>query len=412
MARFTYTARDNKGERLSGSEEAVSLDELTSRLQAKGLTVININILPEAKEEKSALKPEAKEKKRRYRHSRVSSDDLVIFSRQLAALLGSGVTILKSIDIISKQVYSRKLYNTLKEIEGNLEGGLSFHEAIAKQSDVFADLWVNLAESGEASGNLAVVLGRLATYLEVRAAFKKKIVSALVYPVILMFAGIGALLFLTLKIIPTFAELFKSFNVTLPTLTRIIISFSNFLQKYFLVIIGIIVVFSFIFKRYIKTKEGRRNFERFQLSLPVFGEFFRALIVERFSSEMSTLIESGVPLLYSLEITEHSVSSLTMEEIVRQIKEDVREGKPLNSSLDKSGFFEPMVIQMVAIGEEIGELPQMFKRINTFYMEYTETFLTRFTAMFEPLMLIFMGGVIGLMVAGIFLPIFQLTQMR
>jgi type IV pilus assembly protein PilC len=134
--------------------------------------------------------------------------------------------------------------------------------------------------------------------------------------------------------------------------------------------------------------------------------------VERFSSEMSTLIESGVPLLYSLEITEHSVSNVTMADIVRQIKEDVRQGRPLSNSLDKSGFFEPMVTQMVSVGEEIGELPQMFKRINTFYQEYTETFLARFTAMFEPIMLIFMGVVIGLMVTGIFLPIFQLTQIK
>lgn len=147
-------------------------------------------------------------------------------------------------------------------------------------------------------------------------------------------------------------------------------------------------------------------------NLPVFGEFFRVLIVERFTSEMATLVESGVPILYSLEITEHSVGNLVLAEIIGQIKEDVREGKPLSQPLDKSGFFDPMAVQMVTIGEEIGELSSMFKKLNTFYQEYVDTFMTRFTTMFEPVMLIFMGVAVGLMVVGMFLPIFQLVQIR
>ena len=408
MPKFTYIARDNKGTKVTGSEEVSSQDELIGRLQLRNLVVINI--IPELKEEAVAVTYQASDRQRKYRRYGVSGDDLVIFSRQLATLLGAGVTILKSLDIISKQVYSRKFYNVLKELEKRMEAGLSFHEAMSKYPKVFSELWINLVESGEASGNLAVILNRFASYLERRAAFKGKVISSLIYPIILMIVGIGALLFLTVKIIPTFAELFKGFNVKLPFLTQMLIKVSFFIRKGIFSIIGMIIVLLFILGRYIKTKEGRRRFEQLQFKLPLFGEFFRSLIVERFSSEMSTLIESGVPLLYSLEITEHSVSNSVMADIVRKIKEDVREGKPLNSSLDKSGFFEPMVIQMVAIGEEIGELPQMFKRINTFYQEYTETFLARFTSMFEPFMLIFMGIIIGLMVVGMFLPIFQLAS--
>jgi type IV pilus assembly protein PilC len=408
MSKFTYIARDSKGTKVTGSEEVSSRDELISRLQLKNLVVINI--IPELKEEAVTVTYQASDRQRKYRRYGVSGDDLVIFSRQLATLLGAGVTISKSLDIISKQVYSRKFYNVLIELEKHMEAGLSFHEAMSKYPKVFSELWTNLVESGEASGNLAVILNRFASYLEKRAAFGRKIISSLIYPIILMAVGIGALLFLTVKIIPTFAELFKGFNVKLPFLTQMLIQVSYFIRKSIFGIIGMIVVLFFVFRRYIKTKEGRRRFEQLQFKLPLFGEFFRSLLVERFSSEMSTLIESGVPLLYSLEITEHSVSNSVMADIVRKIKEDVREGKPLNSSLDKSGFFEPMVIQMVAIGEEIGELPQMFKRINTFYEEYTETFLARFTSMFEPIMLIFMGIIIGLMVVGMFLPIFQIAQ--
>lgn len=409
MPKFTYLARDSKGAKVIGSEESSSADDLISRLQLRNLVVVNI--IPEFKEEAPAAALQAPVRQRRYRHYGVTGDDLVIFSRQLATLLGAGVTISKSLDIVSKQVSSRKFYNVLLELQRHMEAGLGFHEAVSRYPNIFSELWSNLIESGEASGNLAVVLNRLASYLERRAAFKRKIISSLIYPAILMVVGIGALLFLTIKIIPTFAELFKGFNVALPLLTRMLIQVSYFIRKGFLAIIGIIVALFFILGRYIKTKAGRRRFEQLQFKLPVFGEFFRSLVVERFSSEMSTLIESGVPLLYSLEITEHSVNNSVMAGIVRKIKEDVREGKSLNSSLDKSGFFEPMVVQMVAIGEEIGELPQMFKRINTFYEEYTETFLVRFTSMFEPIMLIFMGLVIGIMVVGMFLPIFQLATL-
>jgi len=257
---------------------------------------------------------------------------------------------------------------------------------------------------------LAMVLTRLATYLEKNAAFKRKIVSALIYPVILLLAGLSALLFLTLKIIPTFAQLFKGFNITLPVLTQILIWVSEFIRKYIFGIIVVAGVAFYLFNKYKSTPAGRRKYENFKFNLPVFGEFFRVLVMERFSSEMSTLVESGVPILYSLEITEHSVANLVMSDIIREVKEDVRQGKPIAKSLEKSGFFEPIAVQMVAIGEEIGELSNMFKRLNTFYQEYSETFLTRFTSMFEPAMLIFMGALIGIMVIGMFLPIFQIAQ--
>ena len=219
-----------------------------------------------------------------------------------------------------------------------------------------------------------------------------------------------ALLFLTIKIVPTFAEVFKSFNITLPIPTLILIAVSNFIRKTIIfIVIGCAIAY-YLFLNYIKTKDGRRNFERFLFGLPLFGEFFRALVVEQFSSGMSTLIESGVPILYSLEITENSVGSVVIGEIIRQIKDDVRSGKPLSQPLERSGFFEPMVVQMVHIGEEIGELSKMFKKINNFYQTYVETFLNRFLAMFEPLILIFMGLVIGFMVIGMFLPIFKIGQ--
>ncbi|MBU4346468.1 MAG: type II secretion system F family protein [Candidatus Omnitrophica bacterium] len=410
MAKFSYIARDYKNnKRITGSEEAASADELTVRLQARDLMVINV--VSDSGEGAFSFKKGGQHKgaTRRFRRSRITQDDLVLFCRQLATLLTSGVTILRAVDIISKQVSSRRFYNVMEELKKSMEGGTSFHEAMSKHPKVFSELWINLVDSGEASGNLATVLERLATYLEKISGFKSKVISSMMYPIILLVAGIGAFLFLTVKIVPTFAELFKSFNIALPLLTRMLIVVSVIIRKYSMIAIGSIIVCSFIFRKYIQTKEGRLRLEKFQFSLPMFGEFFSALIMERFSSGMSTLIESGVPLLYSLEITEHSVDNLVMADIIRRVKEEVREGKSLSSTLEKSQFFEPMVVQMVAVGEEVGDLPQMFKRINTFYEERVETFLGRFTSLFEPIMLIFMGLIIGVMVVGMFLPIFQLA---
>jgi type IV pilus assembly protein PilC len=410
MARFMYVARDGQGKRVSGIEEGTNEEDLISRLQNMDLTVVSITAAARDELNRAMSEMSGRPTFALRRHFGVQASDLVLFCRQLATLLGSGVTILASLETISKQVTSRRLYEVIKNLQRDMEQGLSFHETLEKHKDIFSELWINLVESGEASGNLAVVLDRLAMYLERNAEFKRKLVSALIYPTILLAGSMGALLFLTIKIVPTFAEVFKGFNVTLPGPTLVLMAVSDFIRRYILLMIGGLIAFIYLFRKYIKTRDGQRHWESFLFKLPVFGDFFRALCVERFSSEMSTLVESGVPILYSLEITEQSVGSVILGEIVHQVKEDVRAGKPLSAPMDQSGFFEPMVVQMVTIGEEIGELSQMFKRINVFYQEYVETFLARILTLFEPMMLIFMGLVVGLMVVGMFLPIFQMTK--
>lgn len=410
MSRFLYIARDSQGKKVSGFEEGTNEDELISRLQNMGLTIVSVSVVGKEENTKAVSDATGRPTFALKRHYGVNSNDLVLLCRQLATLLGSGVTILASLETISKQVTSTKLYHVLKSLQKDMEQGLSFHETLAKHKDVFSELWINLVESGEASGNLAVVLDRLAMYLERNAEFKRKIVSALIYPCILLAGSLGALLFLTIKIVPTFAEVFQGFDITLPGPTLVLMKVSDFIRKYIFYLVMGMALGIYLFRKYIKTKEGQRQWETVLFKLPLFGEFFRALSVERFSSEMSTLVESGVPILYSLEITEQSVGSVILGEIVHQIKDDVRAGKPLSTPMEQSGFFEPMVVQMVTIGEEIGELSQMFKRINLFYQEYVSTFLTRVLTLFEPLMLIFMGLVVGLMVIGMFLPIFQMTK--
>ncbi|MCX5694517.1 MAG: type II secretion system F family protein [Candidatus Omnitrophica bacterium] len=411
MPKFYYIARNRSGAKETGIEDALNQEDAVVKIQSKGLIVVNI--IPEGSESSVSYSANSGVKiKFKPKHGRVTSNDLTLFCRQLATLIGAGVTILMSLEIISKQVASRKLYDVCMDLKKNMEAGLSFHETLAVHPKVFSDLWINLVESGEASGNLAVVLGRLAAYLEKEAEFRSKIISALIYPFMLTMVGFGALLFLSLKIVPSFAEIFKSFEISLPWLTQVLIGVSDFLRHYFMGLFLLTGASIFVLRKYVQTKPGRLNFEKVQFKLPVFGEFMRAFNIEKFSSEMATLLESGVPILYSLEISGRSVNNLIMEEIIRKIKDDVREGKPMRDSLERSGFFEPMVIQMVSIGEEIGELPQMFKRINSFYQEYCDTFLNRFVSMFEPFVLIFLGGIIGVMVIGMFLPIFELAKIN
>jgi len=413
MAKFFYIVRDRAGNKINGTEEASGQDEVINRLQAKDLLIVSV--MPELKQGESLAQSStgfSGLRRSKPKHFRVSSDDLVLFCRQLATMLGAGVTILKSLQIISQQVASQRLFQVIQDLGKKMESGLSFYEAMSKHPKVFSELWVNLVESGEASGNLALILNRLAGYLEQSASFKKKLISATIYPAILFCAGSGALLFLTIKIIPTFVELFKGFNIQLPLLTQVLVALSSFIRKSILYIIIGIAVIAYFIRKYVKTKEGRRQFERLIFKMPVLGEFYRIVVIERFTSEMATLVESGVPILYSLEIAEHSVGNLTLGDIIRKVKEDVREGKSLSSPMQESGFFDPMAVQMVSIGEEIGELSNMFKRLNVFYQEYVETFLVRFTSMFEPVMLIFMGLVVGVMVIGMFLPIFQITQIK
>jgi len=409
MPRYFYNVRDGSGKKVAGYEDGSSREEVLGKLQGRGLIVISLS------ESQAGVKTEGVYRavgKTHYTkmHGGARFGDLVLLARQLATLLGAGVTILKSVEILQKQVTSHRMLAALKRTAKDMEAGLSFHEALSRHPKIFSDLWVNLVESGEASGNLPLVLGRLATYLEKKAEFRRKIISALFYPIILLSVAVGAIVFFILVIIPVFEKLYQGFNITLPLPTQILLNISAFLKKAFIFIVAAVILGIWLFKRYIATEVGRRNWEQLKFRLPLFGEFFQVSVIEGFASEMSTLIESGVPILYALEITERSVNNKTMADVVRQVKEDVRTGKSLSSPLQKSGFFSPMVVQMVTIGEEIGDLPNMFKKISIYYQEYTETFITRFASSFEPLMIVFMGAIIGTMVICMYLPIFKIAS--
>ncbi|MCD6574239.1 type II secretion system F family protein, partial [Candidatus Aerophobetes bacterium] len=332
------------------------------------------------------------------------------FSRQLSTLLNAGIPLLRSLDILSKQVESKKLYNALEAIKGDIEGGLTFHDALAKHRRIFSDFWINLVETGEASGQLASVLEQVANYIEASGALQRKIKSAMVYPIIISIVAVIAVLVFLLKIIPTFAEIFKGFNIELPLLTKMVMTASDILRHYFLMVAGGTVVFVIGFKKYIQTEKGRRQFDAFKLNLPLVGSLFKEIAVSRFTSGLSTLIRSGVPLLHCLKIVSRTSGNKLFEEAIIKVREAVQEGKTMAKPLEESGLFPPMVSQMVTVGEESGELSEMLQKISDFYEERVTASVNRLTAAFEPMMLVLMGAVVGTLIVSMYLPIFKMTK--
>ena len=410
MPNFSYTARTREGKKEIGTSNAISKDALAQRLQERGLIVTKI-VSAEKTPGKMMGFDVGKEAPKKFTHSGVKLYDLVFFARQLAILVDSGVTIHRSLDALLKQVDSVKLHKIILQAKKDIEAGLTLKDALAKYPKVFSELWINIIESGEASGNLALVLDRLAKYMEMRAEFNRKITSALIYPVILFAVALCAIIFFVVKIVPTFAELFKGLGAELPALTKALVNISNGVKDNFFIGIALIIGLYFAFKTFVKTSQGRYIFDVFKIKLPLFGDFFKVMAVERFTSEMATLIEGGVPILYALEITERSSGNKILQAIIRDVKVNVREGQSLAALLGKNSFFEPMVIQMISIGEEVGELAKMFRRVANFYEEYVQTFIGRFATIFEPIMLVFMGGVIGTMLIALFLPIFSIATL-
>jgi len=411
MPKFSYIARTKDANRDTGIIEAPGQDEAVAILQRKNLIVTSIVKIEKSSSasDKNKVSLFSKEPKQKFRRRGVSSGDLVLLARQLSMLLGAGVSLMKALTVTQKQIDSKKLNDCISEMSKDMEAGRTFKDSLAKHKSVFSDLWLYLVETGEASGNLPKVLDHLANYLEEKQAFKTKIISALMYPCILFLVALGAVLFFVMKIVPTFTKILTSMNVALPLPTQILIKISNFLTQRFFIILLVIVVIVSLFKKLMKNEKMRAVFEKIQINIPIFGSFFRFMMIESFSTTMSILIESGVPIIYALDISERSQPNHTMKEIIGGVKFSVREGKSFALPLDKTKFFPPMVIQMIATGEEIGELSVMFKRISQYYREYLEAFVARLTAIFEPIMIVFMGAIIGAMVISIFLPIFSLA---
>lgn len=404
MPKFQYTAKDIDGKTIQEIEEALTEQVLVEKLQSKGFFVLSV--VPAAVLQ---IKKDVKKKKKdSFTHTKLTMEDILLFARQLATMLEAGITLLRSLDVILSQMESRTFQKILTQIRNDVEQGRSLSSSLEKHPKYFGQFWVSLVEVGEASGTMPLVLEKLAIYMEQQAAFKSTIISAIVYPCILLFVCVGAIGFFAFFVGPKFEAIYTSMGKDLPAFTKLLLAFFKIIKEKIVLIVMGWVGGVFLLKQYLKTGVGQLQFEQFLYGLPTFGIIVKKIVVERFTSQMSILVDSGVPLLYALEISEKLVENKTCGLVIRDIRESVREGKTLAEPMEQSGFFPPMAVQMIKVGEETGELSKMLKHVSGFFQREVEAFMKRFGTMIEPLMLLVMGGVIGTIVLAMFMPMFSM----
>ncbi len=399
MDTYQYTAKDKNGHTVIGSLEAASGAEVAQMLHTKELVVISIDQV-----KKKGIKARLKDR-------RIKSDEIVIFSRQLATMIDAGISLVHALGILAEQVENKDLKNVVIVVRQDIEAGMSFCDTLAKHPNVFSELFINMAKAGESSGMLDEVLDRLATYLEKSAALARKIRSSLVYPAVVVSMAILITGVLLLKVVPTFKGIFEMLGGQLPLPTVILITISDLLRKYFLLFLGLLIICGILFKRYISTPKGRYKFDMAKLKAPVLGTLFRKLAVAKFSRTFSTLVKSGVSILSALDIVSKTSGNKVIEEAILGCSKSVRNGEPIAKHLSKSNVFPPMVCRMISVGEQTGKLELMLTKIADFYDEQVDAATSALTSMIEPLVIAFLGVIIGGIVIALFLPIFKITEL-
>jgi type IV pilus assembly protein PilC len=410
MPKYSYVVKDKEGKSYKNVIEADSQQGAIDRLQKLDYFIISIQELSSSPQRRQSTATSIK-KPKKFGHKKVKLDDLLVFSRQLATMMESGVTLIRSVDVILSQVESQELHQVLSKVKSNVEQGGTLSSSLAQHPKVFNQFWVSLIEVGEASGTIPTVLNKLAFYMEQQAAFRSTITSAIIYPAILFCVAMGAVGFFAFFVGPKFESVFKQMNAQLPLITVVLLSTFKFIKTNFFWLFSGIIAVVFLLRKYFSTYTGRLVKERFIYGIPTIGNIYKLIIVERFASQMSILIDAGVPILYALDITERLVDNNTCALIVNNIKEGVRKGELLVDPMERSGFFPPMCVQMIMVGEETGEVSKMLKHVSNFYQSTVETYMKRFGTIIEPFMLVFMGAIIGTIVIAMFLPMFNLSQL-
>lgn len=401
MPIFNYVAKDQLGKTLNSTIEADDQNAVIERLRQQNLIIVSIS---EGKTKPKSFLTAATQKK-------IKIDDLVVFSRQLATMVDSGIPLVQGLDILSEQLENKSFKEIIAKTRHDIETGSSLSEAIGRHPKVFSSLYINMVKAGESSGMLDDILDRLATYLEKTAALQRKIKSSLIYPAMVTAMAILITTVLIVKVVPTFKGIFDILGGTLPTPTRVLIAFSDLVRHYFPFLIGALVVLIFALMRYIHTEQGRLQWDRLLLRLPVFGQLFRKVSVAKFSRTLSTLVKSGVPILTSLGIVGKTAGNKVIEIAVTNVRSSIREGENIAKPLAQSGVFPPMVVRMIAVGEQTGEMEKMLSKIADFYDEQVDAAVSGLTSMIEPLIIAFLGVVIGSIVIAMFLPIFKITEL-
>ncbi len=417
MAIFSYKAVKPGGERSNGTIDAQTESEAVGELRRQGLVVVSIAKGGGGRGAKSSRAKGAKRSGATgvkaasvsSKRVRVKSEDMVVFTRQLSTMISSGIPLVESIDILGEQNENPGFKSVLLEVSEHVRAGKDLSQALSAHPRVFPKIYINMVKAGEASGQLDIVLTRLAEYQEAAEQLRSEIKSAMTYPVVSLFLVLGITVFLLVFIIPKFEDMFNSMNVELPAITKGLLATSLFLQENFLVACLAIVSMVVGIVMYFKTERGAYTADWIVLNLPIFGKLFSKVAISRFARTFSTLIQSGVPILGALEIVSETCGNRIFANAINAASESVRQGETLGDPLAESGVFPPMVTKMVSIGEKTGALEQLLEKISDFYDQQVKTTVESLTSLIEPVMIGVMGFLVGGMVLAIFLPVFKMV---
>ena len=402
MATYTYKALGQNGEILEDQMEGSDTTAVAGTLKQQGLFVIDVKEQSTVTQ-KDMLEPFKKVKLR----------ELVVFSRQFSTLINAGMPVVRSLYVLSEQTQNKKLKDVIDAVRGDIEGGLSLSEALEKHPKVFNRLYVEMVRAGEIGGMLDGVLLRIADQLEKEADLRRKVKSAMVYPLFVLGFAFLVLSFLLIFIVPIFATVFADLGGTLPLMTRIVMAASNVLTSFWGILVYLALgVALFLFLRWRKTERGRKVWGRISLKLPIkIGELVQKVALARFARTLGTLSAAGVPILQALEITATSSGNWVVENALLKSRDSVREGIPIYKPLESEAIFPPMVTRMIAVGEETGDIDGMLQKIAEFYESEVDATVKALTSIMEPVMIIIVGAIVGVIVISMYLPMFYVYDL-
>jgi type IV pilus assembly protein PilC len=423
MPRFTYVALDARGQESTGLVEAASTNEAIGELRRAGYFPTHVY---EEEATGAVTKKTARQKPKAPRADRKASSKnivlfqrktvkpkvLMIFTRQLATLIDAGLPLLRGLNVLAKQERDSVLKGTINKLADSIQGGSTFSEGLAQHPRIFNDLYVNMVKAGELGGVLEVVLTRLAEFQEKAQKIKNKVVAAMVYPIIVLVLALGIMTFLLVFIVPRFQAIFHDMlgDKPLPAITLFVIAISEFMQNHWAILLGVLVVIIVGYKIGARTHAGQAVLDRVKLRMPLFGDLIRKTSISRFSRTLGTLVTSGVPILQALTITRETAGNSVISRAISQVHDSVKEGESIMVPLETSGAFPPMVISMIDVGEETGQLPEMLLKIAEVYDDEVDNSVAAITSLLEPIMIVFLAVVVGTIVIALFMPLISIIS--
>ena len=422
MPRYAYVALDSRGQESTGSVEASSTNAAIGQLRQSGYFPTSVyeestGRLNKKSSRKSTPAPHvrssfARRKITFFQRRKIKSKTLMIFTRQLATLIDSGLPLLRGLNVLAKQERDAVLKKAINQLADSIQGGGTFSEGLAQHPIIFNDLYVNMVKAGELGGVLELALRRLAEFQEKAAKIRNKVAAAMVYPIIVVALAVAIMAFLLVFIVPKFEAIFHEMlgDKPLPGITLFVIGASRFIQDHWLVLLGLIILFLAGHKFAARTVGGRSIVDRFKLRVPLFGSLIRKTAISRFSRTLGTLVTSGVPILQALNITRETAGNTVIAGAISQVHDSVKEGESIVQPLEASGAFPPMVVSMIDVGEETGQLPEMLLKIADVYDDEVDNSVAALTAALEPIMIIILAVVVMTIVIALFMPLISIIS--